>query len=280
MPIKYNFVLSLIVFIAFLFLYSFSSSMGKDPGVTNINEDNKSSKIEGSRIAPGLNSTDKVIWQKPIKKNQTTIYSGSVKASFGTFNFNWNVNTNSKTELTTLESSGSSELSPKEKKIFIIIHGNNITKLYQEWYPLLNEKKPITLKYIVDVETNELFSAFPDIKLPNEPSDSSQNKNVQPIRWSKIYTQDNVHYLSGIITGLYGKASVVWEKKFNKSPELIAFNKDRTKSKLYILINENNNTSELFMEKNFNLTQGTISYLSYFIKVKTDDLMAGFKSSL
>lgn len=252
--------------------------MSKDPQNISDNEDQTKLKIEGSRIAPGLQPASNNTIQKPVKKEQKIIYSGSVKAGFGTFNYRWIVKPDGTTELTTLESAGSGDLPAKEKKLFIRINKDGTTKIYQEWFPLLNEKKPLALKYIVDVKTTELFSAFSNMKLPNDPSGSLSQK-VQSIKWNKIFIKNNIKYLPGNINNITDYINIAWKKNNNHSPELIAFVKDGTNLKIYILINDLNNTSKLFMEKYFKSDHGRIPYLSYIATVSNNDLMKGFKSA-
>jgi hypothetical protein len=277
MSAKYNFVILVTVFLVLLIS---CTSVNTESKIADGKKSSGKSKLESNRIAPGIKDSNKVTWQKQIKEKQETIYSGSAKTSFGTFNFKWNVNLKGSTELTTLVSSGSGELQPKEKKIFIQIRNNGTTKLFQEWFPLFNEKKPITLKYISDIPSAELFSAFKDVKLPNESVDWASDQKTQSIQWGKNYIQNHIQYLPGSVTASFGKLNIAWEKKANQSPVLVALEKNQINLKLYILMNEKNNSSELFLEKQFNSNQGSIPYLYYLTKVKTDELIAGFKSAL
>jgi hypothetical protein len=270
-----------IIYICLILTVSCSSA-NTESNNPELKKNYENPKIEGSRIAPGLQSTNTNISQKPVKNKQTTIYSGSAKASFGTFNYRWIIDPKGTTQLSTLESSGSGELPAREKKIFIQIRNHGTTKLYQEWFPLLNEKKPVTLKHIVDVQTAELFSAFTDVKLPNEPVESASDQKNQSIIWGKTYKQNNIQYLPASIATSSGKLNIFLEKKANKTPELFAVEnsqRGKTSSKLYLWINESNNTTVLFLEKQLQSKNGNIPYLSHAATVKTDELIAGFNSA-
>jgi hypothetical protein len=279
---KYHF--TLFVFALFMLSVSCSSnsSLNKSDN-TEPKKSNENPKVEGSRIAPGLENANKITWEKPRKEKESASFSGSAKASFGTFNFKWNVDPKGTTQLTTLESSGSGELPPKEKKIFLQIRDNGTTRLYQEWYPLVNVKKPVILKYIVDVPTVELFSLLPEVKLPAGIVESASDQKIQPIKWGKTFKQNNIQYLPCNAL-LSGKLNIFWEKKANQFPELIAVENYKQgmmtpKSKLYLLIDDSNNTTILLLEKQFQSSQGNIPYLFPVTTVKTDELISGFNSA-
>ncbi|MBN2402891.1 MAG: hypothetical protein JXN64_10885 [Spirochaetes bacterium] len=279
MHVKYNPIVLFIIFLALLVSYSSGFSMSKDPNNTT-----ESAKVEGSRIAPKLKTADKVTWQKPKKEKDTTIYSGSAQADFGTFNFKWSVNPRGTAQLTTLESSGSGELPPREKKVFTQIRNDGATRLFHEWYPLANEKKPVTLRFIVDVKTTELFSAFTDLKLPEE-EDSSSDQKILPVKWDKIFKQNDVHYLPGSIASSHGRLNIFWKKKINQNPELLIAGKDGSgkvlpETRLYFWPDESSNTSTIFLEQQLEFKNGNIPYLSYLATVRTDEILSGFKSVL
>jgi hypothetical protein len=278
---KYH--LTLFVFALFTLSVSCSSnsSLNKSDN-TEPKKSNENPKVEGSRIAPGLENTNKITGEKPRKEKEPASFSGSAKAGFGTFNFKWNVDPKGTTKLATLESSGSGELPPKEKKIFLQIRNDGTTRLYHEWYPLVNVKKPVTLKYIVDVPTAELFSLLPEVKIPAGIVESTSDQKIQPIAWGKTFKQNNIQYLPCNAVSAW-KLNIFWEKKTNQFPELIAVENYKqqnmtSKSRLYLLIDENNNTTILFMEKQFQSTQGNIPYLLPVATVKTDELISGFNS--
>ncbi|MFH0976703.1 MAG: hypothetical protein V1874_13045 [Spirochaetota bacterium] len=284
MSFKYKVILLISSFI----LFTICSSCSTVSIETNIKESKKYTeypKIEGNRIAPGLKDNNKIKQTESDsdKKKETSNLTGSIKTSFGTFNYKWNIDTKGIAHLTSLESAGSGELPAKEKKIFIKFINDRTTELYQEWFPLLNEKKPVTLKYTAEVPSSKLFSAFPDVNLQTESIESNSDQIIQPVSWGKIYQHNNTLYLPSNIKTSTGMLNIAWEKKTNKFPELIAFDKNKKEKntlKIFILNNEKNNTSMLFIEKMLQSKNGTIPYLSYLITVKTDELITGFKSIL
>jgi hypothetical protein len=236
------------------------------------------------RIGPKSDNQGGVSWQKPIQQKGLTIIPGSAQASFGRLELRWIIGPGTKARLVTLESPGAGEMPPLEKKIFVLVRDDGTTLLFQEWIPLANQKKPVTIRDIVSVGTNELFSVLPGKGVPPEAPIS---KKIPSIHWGRQYQRNGVQYLPGELnTSWFGRQNIYWMKKSGRIPELYSPENQKQDSrneaapgdsKLYLWLDEMNGATGLFLENGPETRNGNTSYLWPFAVVDTDQLISGFQ---
>jgi len=224
-------------------------------------------------------NTMKIIWQPQKKMKDKTVIPGSSKADFGKFEFRWIINPDGKARLVTMEPAGSAELPLIEKRIMPLVLPDGSTLLFQDWLPLLNEKKTSSIRLITRVSTSELFSVFPVVKVP--PS-SAIGKTVNQVLWGIVCVKNDVKYLPGSTKVPSGSLNILWKKRGAGIPELVteespgAGELPAVERKLLIWIDETSGITYICKEQFPLLDQGYCSYLQCLTAVKTDELLKGF----
>lgn len=240
--------------------------------------DSKDSKNINSKFIQDYIS--KITWQKPYKDNNDTIIIGSVKAGFGKFEFRWIIRHDETVKIITLESSGSGELPPMEKKILLLVLDTGNTILFQEWLPLVNVKEPYAIRPIAKVSTSDLFSLLPKVKTP--PT-STINQKIYKVKWSKTFLKNEIKYLQGAVKASFGTLNIYWKKGKEHPLELITLESPGAgelplmEMKLFPWMDESKGITIIFQERMPQLNQGNISYLWPLTAVKTSDFISGFK---
>jgi len=149
----------------------------------------------------------KISWKQPVKEKDETVIQGFIKSGFGNFEFMWVINPDGMSKLVTRKFSGSAELPLKEKKILPLVLPDGNTILFQEWPPLLNEKKPYSIRAITRVSTSDLFSVISGVKLP--PS-CIISKIPEHIKWGKVFNKNGRKYLFGSIEASSGHVNLLF----------------------------------------------------------------------
>lgn len=262
----------LIVFYIFFSIIFFQISIFT---VSDSNDSKSSVKI-GFKV-----SKSDISWHKSYQEKDKTIIPGSVKADFGKFEFRWIIYQDGIIKLVTLESAGSGELPPIEKKLLLLVLEEGNTILFQEWYPLVNVKEPYTIRPIAKVSTADLFSVLPKIKIP--PT-SPINQKVYTIKWGKIFLKNMNKYIQGVTKASFGTLNIYWKKEKDHNPELITLESSGAgelppaEIKVLIWLDESKGKTIIFQERFPQLNQGGVPYLWFLTTVKTADLISGFKS--
>lgn len=232
-----------------------------------------------NRVSPKTNNPADITWQNSFRENGVTVIPGSVQTNFGRFELRWVIGAGGRARLATLESPGVGEMPPVEKKIFIFPRDNGTTLLFQEWFPLLNEKRPSTLKMITSVPTGQLFSVLPG---EMRPPVAAIGMTTQPIQWGKKYQRYGSQYLPGKLKTSFGWREIFWKKKTGRIPELITLEtpsagaRPPLESRLYPWLDETGDTV-IFQERSARFNQDSTPYLWPLAKVQTAELMLGFR---
>jgi len=230
-------------------------------------------------IKPAAGDKMKISWQQPVKVKDETVIQGFVKSGFGNFEFMWVINPEGMSKLVTRKFSGSAELPLKEKKILPLVLPDGSTILFQEWPPLLNEKRPYSMRVIATVPTSELFSVLPGVKLP--PS-CIISKIPEQIKWDKVFDKNGIKYLQGNTKGSSGPVNLLFEKKGSGNPELVLVESQGNgelsskESKLLPWMDETTGLTYICQERFLHLNQGNSPYLWCLATVKTVELLSGY----
>ena len=230
--------------------------------------------------APGVEEKGGISWKKPATDKEETITAGSIKAGFGTFVFQWVTDAGGRTALVTMESSGSAELPPIRRSVLPMVTGNKTTLLFLERFPLLNGREPSRLSLIASVSTAELFSVLPAGKLP--PA-SPSIENASPLLWGEISMKKGANFLPGTLSASFGKLNILWKKTGSGVPALIleeslgAGELPPVESPLYAWMEESSGTTMIFQQRQAQLNQKFVPHLWALARVKTDELMEGFR---
>ncbi|MCL6589421.1 MAG: hypothetical protein K6U80_05640 [Firmicutes bacterium] len=244
---------------------------------------------QDNRISPKSDGQSErgILWQKPVREKGVTIIPGAALTDFGRLELRWIIG-DRETRLVTLEAPGAGELPPLERPIFLLVRDNGVTLLFQEWVPLANENKPVTVRDLVSVDTNDLFSVLPGKRVPPEAQIS---RKIIPIKWGRMYQKNGVQYLPGKLGGPWpsGRRDIYWMKKPGRiaglfSPEdrgngvrnMAAPRDSNDDARLFLWLDGMNGATVLFLEDSLETNQGNISYLWPFAVVETTQLLSGF----
>jgi hypothetical protein len=234
------------------------------------------------RVDCGAENKAKIIWQKPFQENSTTIIPGSLRTGSGLLEIRWIIPAKGIARLITMESSGSAELPPREKRLLLWVGKSNSTVLFQKQFPLANIKEPVMIRPVVAVSTKDLFSVLPKTKLPPV---AKPDKTPKTITWESLHTKGDTLYLPGSLQASFGRLNIYWRKKGTGIPELITLESrgsgelSSREVSLYIWKDEKQGFSTLFQERYPLLNQGLTSYLWPLAVVRTDELMDGFQKT-
>lgn len=235
-----------------------------------------------SYIAPGLDPDkkfNKIVWEQSYLENGNTVTPGWVQADFGRFSFLCITNSAGRGSLVTVEAPGAGELPTVKRKIFIVMNGNNTTTLLKQWFPLAGSKDPDTLKTIVAVSSEELFSILPR---PEIPPVIDRDSKIQSVRWGKVQRKGESRYTAARIRSGSGSFEILWKTVKGGNPELVTRQSPgsgelpQRDEKLYI-VNQSENTAVIYQERSPLFNRKGTSYLSAVAVVKKDKLMAGLK---
>jgi hypothetical protein len=189
-----------------------------------------------------------VNWQGPVQGNNATVIPGVVRAPFGAFELRWMVEPAGKARLAYLDPAGSAELPLMEKSILILNNRDGTTALFQEWFPLLNDKKPSRLNEIAVVSTSSLFSV---VAGSESPPAFSLGGSTRSIRWGQPSTVDGVKYRKGLAKAATGTIALAWRTASSGGAELYLMSDSRADAgkgdatRLYLWIHDEAQTAEL-----------------------------------
>jgi hypothetical protein len=196
-----------------------------------------------------------------------------VRAPFGAFELRWMVEPMGKARLAYLDPAGSAELPLMEKGILILNSRDGTTALLQEWFPLLNDKKPPRLNEIAVVSTSSLFSV---VTGSESPPAFSIDGSTRSIRWGEPSTVDGVKYRKGLAKAAAGTIALAWRTASSGGSELYLmsdFRADAGKgdaTRLYLWIHDEARTAILLRVESWR-----VDVLRPVITVSMKSLLSG-----
>lgn len=222
----------------------------------------------------------KISWNEPIKDKDKTIIHGYARTDSGLFEFMWIIKSEKESKLVAMKAPGSAELPLKEKKVMPMVLSDGVTLLFQEWPPLLNEKKPLRIRLIASVSTAELFSVLPDKIIPQS---CIVPKAPEQIKWGTVFNKKGIKYIQGTTRASFGSLNLLWKKDGAKNPELIVEERPgagelpAVERKLLPWIDETGGFTFICQERLPQLNQGSSPYLWCLTAVKTEEILSAYE---
>jgi hypothetical protein len=193
-----------------------------------------------------------VTWEKAYRKGGLTVTPGAAAASFGRFDFYCRVSAAGRSSLVILVPRGEGELPPRTEKLFIRVNDHQSVTLLQQWFPLANSGRPVQLKAVVTVNSQQLFAVLPK---PDLPAGGGRVAGISTIRWSKVQIKGRDRYLAGRIRTRSGRLAVFWKVGTGQILQLIwaesaaPVGRPDREAPLYLLEDAAANTTTLYQER-------------------------------